>query len=168
MDIIAALPPFVKTVGVFVDETPAVIRDTKHFCGLDLIQLHGNEPPAVCGDFMPRSIKAFRVNEASDLLSIRDYLGKIRAMLLDTYVKGTHGGTGKPFDWRLAAEAGQWGIPTILAGGLGPGNIREAITRTAPFAVDVNSGVESHPGRKDRALLKRLMDEIGKINGSSA
>ena len=167
-DIIASLPPFVQAVGVFVDEAPAVIREIIRFCGLDLVQLHGNEPPEVCGEFMPRSLKAFRVRETSDLRSIGDYRGQIRAMLLDTYQKGKHGGTGKPFDWRLAVSAGEQGIPLILAGGLEPSNVRDAVTRVAPFAVDVNSGVESRPGKKDHLLLKRLMDEIRQINGRGA
>jgi phosphoribosylanthranilate isomerase len=164
-DIIAVLPPFVKTVGVFVDEIPAEIHRIKRFCGLDLVQLHGNEPPALCAEFMPRAVKAFRLRDASDLDAIIGYQGRIRAMLLDTYAKGTPGGTGKSFDWLLAVQAGAQGIPLILAGGIGPSNLGEAVTRVAPYAVDVNSGVESTPGKKDHGLMRQLMGEMRRING---
>jgi phosphoribosylanthranilate isomerase len=162
--IISSLPPFVKTVGVFVNEDKDRIHDIMDFCGLDIIQLHGDEPPGFCQELMPRVIKAFRVKQASDLLPIRRYQGQVRAHLLDTYEKGTKGGTGKTFDWNLAASAGQFGMPVILSGGLKPENIRHAVSTVKPHAVDVNSGIELRPGKKDPALMKQLMDKINRMN----
>jgi phosphoribosylanthranilate isomerase len=163
-NIISSLPPFVKTVGVFVNEDKDRIHDIMDFCGLDIIQLHGDEPPEFCQELMPRVIKAFRVKQASDLLPIRSYQGQVRALLLDTYEKGTKGGTGKTFDWNLAASAGQFGIPVILSGGLKPENIRHAVSTVKPHAVDVNSGIELRPGKKDPALMKQLMEKIDQMN----
>ena len=158
--IIASLPPFVKTVGVFVNEDRERIRDTMDFCGLDMAQLHGDESPEICRKLMPRVIKAFRVKEEADFSAVSRYEGQVRALLLDTYVKGTKGGTGKTFDWTLAARAGQFGMPVILSGGLKPENIRHAVFRAKPHAVDVNSGVEAEPGKKDLNLMRHLMETI--------
>ena len=161
--IIRPLPPLVKTVGVFVNEDPVRIKEIKSFCGLDLIQLHGDESPEICQDLMPYSIKAFRIQNEKDLKNIKRYRGTVRAVLLDTFQKGKAGGTGKPFDWSLAVKAKEAGLPLILAGGLGPENIQEAITSVQPYAVDVNSGIEKLPGKKDPVLIKQLMEKIRKI-----
>ncbi|OGP50758.1 MAG: N-(5'-phosphoribosyl)anthranilate isomerase [Deltaproteobacteria bacterium RBG_13_43_22] len=158
--IIHNLPPLVKTVGVFVNEEPARIKEIKSVCGLDLIQLHGDESPEICRDLMPYSIKAFRIQNQRDIKNIKRYQGAVRAILLDTFQKGKAGGTGKTFDWSLAVKAKETGIPVILAGGLGPDNIREAITIVHPYAVDVNSGIEERPGKKDPVLMERLMKKI--------
>ncbi|MBW1734010.1 MAG: phosphoribosylanthranilate isomerase [Deltaproteobacteria bacterium] len=160
--IIEALPPFVKTVGVFVNERPDAVRRIMGFCGLDLVQFHGDEPPGMCEEFMPQVIKTFRVKDDSSLSAIPPYQGKIRAVLLDTYVKGQPGGTGKVFDWNIAARARARGIPVILSGGLTPYNIGGAVSRARPCGVDVNSGVEEHPGRKDHLLMEELMKVVGK------
>ncbi|MGA3084110.1 MAG: phosphoribosylanthranilate isomerase [Thermodesulfobacteriota bacterium] len=161
--IIRTLPPLVKTVGVFVNEEPARIKEIKSFCGLDLIQLHGDESPEICRDLMPHSIKAFRIQNERDLKNIKRYKGVVRAILLDTFQKGKAGGTGKTFDWSLAIKAKETGIPIILSGGLGPENIQEAIDTVKPYAVDVNSGIEKRPGKKDPVLMKQLMEKIRKI-----
>ena len=163
-DIIDTLPPFVRTVGVFVDEELTVIRDIVEFCGLDMIQLHGDEPPEFCQELMPNTIKTFRLKDESSLLSIRDYRGHVRAILLDTYEKGMRGGTGKSFDWSLAAEVGGSGMPVILSGGLGPSNIERAISTVRPYAVDVNSGIEERPGKKSPILMKKLMETIRRMD----
>ena len=162
-DIIRAMPPFVKTVGVFVDEEPAAIKEMIHYCGLDLVQLHGDESPDLCCDLMPYTIKALRIKDESSLRTSRIYLGKVRALLLDTYSKGKAGGSGKTFDWQLAIKIKKLGIPIILAGGLGPSNIDGAINTVRPYAVDVNSGVEERPGKKSRALMKDLMEKMRRI-----
>ena len=162
-DIIRAMPPFVKTVGVFVDEEPAAIKEMIHYCGLDLVQLHGDESPDLCCDLMPYTIKALRIKDESSLRTSRIYLGKVRALLLDTYSKGKAGGSGKTFDWQLAIKIKKLGIPIILAGGLGPSNIDGAISTVRPYAVDVNSGVEERPGKKSRALMKDLMEKMRRI-----
>jgi phosphoribosylanthranilate isomerase len=158
------LPPFVQTAGVFVDEDATTIRHIVDFCGLDMIQLHGNESPEFCRKLMPRSIKAFRLEDGAGLLPMKRYKGKVRALLLDTYEKGVKGGTGKAFDWNLAVKGKALGIPVILSGGLGPSNIQNAISIVRPFAVDVNSGVEELPGTKNFGLMKKMMDGIRKID----
>jgi len=161
--IIRTLPPLVKTVGVFVNEEPARIKEIKSFCGLDLIQLHGDESPEIGRDLMPHAIKAFRIQDERDLKSINRYKRAVRAVLLDTYQKGKAGGTGQTFDWSLAVKAKETGLLIILSGGLGPENIQEAISTVKPYAVDVNSGVEKRPGKKDPVLMKQLMEKIRKI-----
>ena len=162
--IVDNLPPFVRTVGVFVNEDLRTIRDIADFCGLDMIQLHGDESPAFCRELMPYTVKAFRLKDASTLSSIGLYRGQIRALLLDTYQKGLKGGTGKAFNWNLAVRAMAFGVPVILSGGLGPLNIQRAIATVRPYAVDVNSGIEERPGQKDPTLMKRLMEKINGMN----
>jgi phosphoribosylanthranilate isomerase len=158
--IIRAIPPFVKTVGVFVNEAPAAIREVMQHCGLDLVQLHGDESPALCQELMPCTIKALRIEDESSLHTSQSYHGKVRALLLDTYSKEKAGGTGKTFDWNLAIKIKKMGIPIILSGGLGPSNIDLAIHTARPYAVDVNSAVEKCPGKKSHILIKALMAEL--------
>jgi len=159
-DIVKTIPPFVNTVGVFVDEKPATIRETLHYCGLDLVQLHGNESPDLCDQLMPHTIKALRIKDEASLETGRLYRGKVRALLLDTYSKEKAGGTGKTFDWQLALKIKKLGISVILAGGLGPSNIHQAIRTVKPYAVDINSGVEERPGKKNVVLMKALMEKV--------
>lgn len=162
-DIIYAIPPFVQTVGVFVDEDPGKIRRTIHLCGLDLVQLHGDESPDLCRELMPCAIKALRLKDESSLSAIKPYRGRVRAILLDTYMQGKRGGTGRTFDWDLAIKAKEFGIPTILSGGLNPDTISEAISLVKPFGVDVNSGIEESPGKKSPNLMGELMEIIRKM-----
>jgi len=162
-DIIRAMPPFVKTVGVFVDEGPAAIKEIIHYCGLDLVQLHGDESPDLCCELMPYTIKALRIKDESSLRTSRIYQGKVRALLLDTYSKDKAGGTGKTFNWQLAIKIKKLGTPIILAGGLGPANIDGAVSTVRPYAVDVNSGVEERPGKKSHTLMKDLMEKVRRI-----
>jgi phosphoribosylanthranilate isomerase len=143
LEIICGIPPFVQTVGVFVNENPYAIREVMGSCGLDLVQLHGDETPETCAEFMPQAIKAFRFRDRSHLQSIRPYQGKIRAMLVDSYDERIRGGTGKTCSWDLAVRSKDSEIPVILSGGLTPSNIEKAISSVQPFAVDVNSGVEN-------------------------
>jgi phosphoribosylanthranilate isomerase len=158
--IIRAIPPFVKTVGVFVNEAPATIREVMQHCGLDLVQLHGDESPALCDELMPCTIKALRIKDESSLQTSQPYQGKVRALLLDTYSKEKAGGTGKTFDWKLAIKIKEQGTPIIISGGLAPSNIVAAIHTARPYAVDVNSGVEKCPGKKSHILIKALMAEL--------
>jgi phosphoribosylanthranilate isomerase len=163
-EITKAIPPFVKTVGVFVDERPDVVRRITQFCGIDPIQFHGEESPDLCGEFTTRVIKAFRVRGGSVLPSIRPYQGRIRAVLLDAFSHERHGGTGQIFDWDIAVRAKRLRIPVILSGGLNPSNIGDAISMVRPFAVDVNSGIEKRPGKKDPLLMEKLMERIRNID----
>jgi phosphoribosylanthranilate isomerase len=160
--IIQAIPPFVKTVGVFVNEETTTIREYINYCGLDLVQLHGYESPEFCRELMPYTIKAFRIKDDSKLQMCMAYRANARALLLDTYAKDKVGGTGKTFDWQLAVKIKETGLPVILSGGLGPSNIEEAIRVVRPYAVDVNSGVEERPGKKSYGLMRQLMDKIRK------
>lgn len=148
--IIRHLPPFVQTVGLFVNESPATVNETADRCGLDIIQLHGDEPPEECGAVGRRVIKAFRVKDAASLETMNDY--RVAAVLLDAWSPSAHGGTGRTFNWEIAATAAKTGR-VILAGGLTPENIVAAIQQVQPYGVDVSSGVESAPGRKDRLKL---------------
>ncbi len=159
-NIIWSLPPFVKKVGVFVNEAPAEIRRIRQVCGLDLVQLHGDEPPAICAEFMPYAIKAFRLKDESTLQAIKPYRENVTAFLFDTYTKDKRGGTGMICNWDLASKGKKLGIPIILAGGLTPSNVQAAVTAVRPYAIDVNSGVEQSPGKKSPDLLKTLMENV--------
>ena len=158
--IIRAIPPFVMTVGVFVNEAVATIREIMQHCGLDRVQLHGDESPACCDELMPYAIKAIRAMDESCLQISQAYHGKVRALLLDTYSEAMAGGTGTTFDWELAIQISKQGTPIILAGGLTPANIAAAIHAVRPYAVDVNSGVEESPGKKSQTLIKSLTENI--------
>ena len=154
-DIIAELPPFVSPVGVFVDEMADMIKEICDFCGIQTVQLHGNEQPSYLKELEGyKLIKAFRVKEEDDLKQLANY--KPHAFLLDSYVKGVMGGTGVSFNWEIARQAHKYGT-IILSGGLTPKNVKEAIQMVKPYAVDVSSGVESSPGKKDKSLLKRFI-----------
>jgi len=148
--IIRRLPPFVQTVGLLVNEQVAVINSIADQCGLDIVQLHGEETPEFCASVKRRVIKAFRVKDQSSLDQIGDY--DVAACLLDTWSPAAHGGTGETFNWEIAAAAAASRC-IILAGGLTPENVAEAVTAVRPYAVDVSSGVESAPGSKDRRKM---------------
>jgi len=166
--IISALPPFITSVGVFVNEEAETIREHINYCGLDLVQLHGDEPPNFCRDLMPYTIKALRIKDDSRLQLCAAYRTNVRALLLDTYVEDKAGGTGKTFDWRLALTIKQSNIPVILSGGLGPANIEEAIRVVEPYSVDVNSGVEERPGKKSHTLMRELMEKVMRTCGPTS
>jgi len=155
--IIASLPPFVVPVGIFVDEDPVIVRETCSFCGIRVVQLHGDEAPSVVGVLrMFKIIKAFRIRGERDLGQLRRY--DVDAFLLDAYVSGLRGGTGSTFNWDLAKTV-SGGVPIIVAGGLNPDNVGEAIKALNPYGVDVCGGVEAEPGKKDRVLLRRFIQE---------
>jgi phosphoribosylanthranilate isomerase len=150
--IIRPLPPFVAKVGVFVDPTEEFVRKAIAETGIDTLQFHGEETPAFCARFAPLKVyKAFRVKDAGALEAMSAY--QTDAWLLDSYVRGKPGGTGAIFNWEIACQAKEYGQPIILAGGLNPENVAEAIHEAWPYAVDVSSGVESTPGKKDHRLI---------------
>jgi len=146
--ITAKLPPFITTVGVFVDEGPEKVNEIASEACLGALQLHGNESPAYCAYMGLSVIKALRVRGEEDIKSMASY--DVSAFLLDTYKKGQIGGTGEVFDWDLAVKAKGGKKPIILSGGLTPENVAEAVKKVGPYAVDVSSGVEKSPGVKDR------------------
>lgn len=143
--IIADLPPLVTTVGLFVNELPARIREMVEFCGLDTVQLHGDEEPGQCSYPPCRVIKALRLREQMESSVFASY--HVSALLLDAYVADRFGGTGQQCNWEQAALiAAQQRV--ILAGGLNPENVSEAVRQVRPYGVDVSSGVEKEPGQK--------------------
>jgi phosphoribosylanthranilate isomerase len=158
-DIIAQLPPFVTTVGVFVDEEVEAVRHVVKRLGLDRVQLHGQETPDYCRRLGRRAIKALRVKDENSLADLAPYQGIVQTLLLDAYKKGQVGGTGATFDWRLALQAQAYGR-IILAGGLTPENVAQAIRAAQPQAVDVASGVEAAPGKKDPEKLRGFFAAI--------
>jgi phosphoribosylanthranilate isomerase len=145
------LPPFILKVGVFVNEDPRNVLEILSYAHLDFAQLHGDETPEECEYIgANRVIKVFRLKEVSEVEKIEPYIGKIRAILLDTYSKDSYGGTGKTFNWEIAkAVKERFDIPVILSGGLNLENVAKAIREVNPYAVDVSSGVETEPGKKD-------------------
>jgi phosphoribosylanthranilate isomerase len=157
--IVRTLPPFVDAVGVFVDQEAAVVNEIVQYCGLTKVQLHGSESPDYCREIDCRVLKAFRVGPASTAAELQAYAGEVSAFLLDTFQEGVAGGTGLVFDWSLAARLQPPG-PVVLAGGLTPENVGEAIRQARPFAVDFNSGVEMAPGRKD---LDRVREAVAQV-----
>ncbi|MGD8788120.1 MAG: phosphoribosylanthranilate isomerase, partial [Burkholderiales bacterium] len=146
-----ALPPFITTVALMVDpseqEVQAVIEQVRPA----LLQFHGDESPEFCSGFSLPYIKALRVRKETDLLQYARNYASAKGLLLDAFVEGAHGGTGAAFDWDLIPS--KLPLPLILAGGLNPDNVSEAIRRVRPWAVDVSSGVEAEKGIKDAALI---------------
>lgn len=161
-EIIRALPPFVSSVGVFVNEHPHRMLEIASHLNLGALQLHGDESPELCAGLAPfKVIKALRVADDLDLNKIRDYA--VDMILLDAGVKGSYGGTGRAFDWRIAVEAKRH-ASIILAGGLTVDNVEDAITQVRPAAIDVCSGVESEPGKKDYGRLNDFMAAVARAN----
>ncbi|HUW50791.1 MAG TPA: phosphoribosylanthranilate isomerase [Sulfuricella sp.] len=153
-----ALPPFVTTVGLFVNpaaaEVEAVLRDLR----LDALQFHGDESPEFCAGFGVPYLKAVRVKAGVDLVQYALRYRDAQGLLLDAYIEGTPGGTGQAFDWGLIPA--ELPLPMILSGGLEPGNVAEAIKRVRPWAVDVSSGVEAAKGLKDAAKIAAFMEGV--------
>lgn len=157
--IIAQLPPFVAAVGVFVDEEASRVRELAAKVRLDWVQLHGQESPEYCRHMGRKVIKGFRIRDESSLQELEPFQSGVQALLLDTYKPGQVGGTGESFDWPLAREAKKFGR-IILAGGLTPDNVAQAIKVAGPDAVDTASGTEAAPGKKDPAKLKAFFKAI--------
>lgn len=154
--IIRELPPFVVPVGVFVDEEPGKVLSIAAETGISTVQLHGSESPEYCERLGLKVIKAIRIKERSDIMRLRAY--NVSAYLLDTFREGVPGGTGETFDWDIAIEAKALGR-VILSGGLNPENVREAISKVEPYAVDASSGLEEKPGKKDHLKLTKFMEQ---------
>lgn len=145
--LLAAMPPFVQSVGLFVNADPAFVESVLKIAPLDLLQFHGDEAAADCARFGRPWIKAVRVNPQTDLLECAADFEGARGLLLDAFVPGVPGGTGERFDWRLIPPA--LPLPVILSGGLTPDNVADAVRTVRPWAVDVSSGVEASKGVKD-------------------
>jgi len=151
-EIIRQLPPFVIKAGVFVDASEDLVMRAIGDCGLNLLQFHGSETPEYCAQFGLMSMKAFRIRDSESLKILPSYATD--AWLLDAFVADKIGGTGEQFNWDLAVEATKLGRPVFLAGGLTPANVAEAVRKVRPYGVDVSSGVEAEPGRKDHQKVR--------------
>jgi phosphoribosylanthranilate isomerase len=161
-EIIARLSPMASTVGVFVNEDAARILEIASELQLSAVQLHGDESPEYCSRLASiKTIKAIRVGQDFDLSVIERY--SVAMVLLDSDVRGSYGGTGRRFDWRIAVEAKRF-APIILAGGLNTENVWDAVTHVKPAAIDVCSGVEAEPGRKDLTKLRSFMAVVARAN----
>lgn len=158
-EIIYQLPPFILTVGIFVNEPEEKVREIHERTGIQVFQFHGDESPEFCERFERRVIKVLRVKDRESLHSIMHY--KVSAFLLDSHQDGLRGGTGVPFDWDLAKDAAR-SRRVILAGGLTPENVGEAIRRVKPYGVDVAGGVEKEKGIKDHGKIKKFIAEVRK------
>lgn len=158
VEISRALPPLVMRVGVFVNPDETLVAQAIRECGLGLLQFHGDESSEFCTQFGVMSMKALRVKNADSLGALGDF--QTEAFLLDAYSKNGLGGTGEKFNWDLAVEAQKYGKPIFLAGGLTPENVADAVRQVRPFAVDVSSGVESAPGKKDPAKVKAFIEAV--------
>ncbi len=160
--IISSLPPLVTTVGVFVDEDMETLENIISYAGLDIVQLHGVESPEYV-NLSRKTIKAIRVKDLADLEILNQYKSAA-AFLLDTYSPESIGGTGHVFNWEIAVEAKKLGR-IILAGGLNPDNIEEAVKLVQPYAIDVASGVEGDiKGKKDHNKLRLFIERARKAS----
>lgn len=158
LEIVAALPPFVTTVALFVDEEPERIEAVLRTVPVDLLQFHGSEPPHFCEQFGRPYLKAIRVREGVDLLAEARRYASAKGLLLDAYHPDLPGGSGRRFDWQLIPEGLE--KPVVLAGGLTPENVAEAIQKVRPYGVDVSSGVEREKGRKDYRKMEIFIAEV--------
>jgi phosphoribosylanthranilate isomerase len=150
-EICVALPPFVTSVGLFVNPTAEEVKTTLRQVPLDLLQFHGDETADFCAQFGRPYLKAVRMRSEVDLLQYAAQYRSAKALLVDAFVDGKVGGTGQLFDWRLIPAT--LSLPLILSGGLTPQNVAEGVSAVRPWAVDVSSGVESAPGVKDAAKI---------------
>jgi phosphoribosylanthranilate isomerase len=166
-NIIAELPPLVTPVGVFVNEGLATVRSIMDTCGLAMAQLHGDENVSYCRELARPAMKALRLRDRGSLLALAEYQGRggVRGFVLDTFSELSYGGTGQITDWGLAAEVAK-STPLLLAGGLTPDNVTEAIRTVRPYGVDVSSGVESAPGKKDHAKMRAFVDAVRVVSSS--
>ncbi|PCD00282.1 phosphoribosylanthranilate isomerase [Halopseudomonas pelagia] len=159
--IIRALPPFVTSVGLFVDASATEVHQVLAEAPLDVLQFHGNEPAEFCNQFGRPYLKVLRVKPGDDLNALAAQWPDASGILLDSYKEGVPGGTGEIFDWSLIPLERNW--PLVLAGGLTAENVADAIARSAPWAVDVSGGVEQAKGIKDAAKINSFVQEVKRV-----
>jgi phosphoribosylanthranilate isomerase len=159
--IVAQLPPFVVPVGVFVNEEIKIVRDLMDTCGLALAQLHGDETATYCRELGRPILKSIRLKDRSTFLALAEFQGRagVRGFVLDAFSEQAYGGTGQVVDWGLAREAAQ-AATVVLAGGLTPENVGRAIQTVQPYGVDVSSGVEVTPGKKDHEKVRAFLRAV--------
>jgi phosphoribosylanthranilate isomerase len=164
-NVVAMLPPFVTSVGLFVDADEAKIHDTLKTVRLDCLQFHGNETPDFCASFGLPFIKAVRMEEGTNLLEWAGRFSSARALIVDAHVPGIPGGTGQTFDW--SAIPRDLPIPVILSGGLDAENVGRAVRAVGPWAVDVSSGVEATRGTKDPKKIVEFIRSVQREDAAS-
>ena len=160
--IVSMVPPFVQRVALFVDEKQSVIEETLSQCPLNMIQFHGAESRSFCESLGLPYIKAVGFKSRDELMRVSDAHPNAAALLIDAWAPGEYGGTGKTLDWTAIGDIGR---PWLLAGGLTPDNVAEAIAVAAPYAVDVSSGVESERGEKDLSKIESFLGAVSACNG---
>ncbi len=164
--IIQELPPFVMPVGVFVNQGYGAIQDIAEFCGISTLQLHGDETPQFCGRFRSQKIiKAFRVGDDFDISGLSQF--KVSGYLFDAFQEDTFGGSGKTFNWEII-KGKKFPKAVILSGGLNPQNVAQAVQEVNPYAVDVSSGVEQAPGKKNYRLLQEFFAAVAATTAFSS
>lgn len=159
--IVRALPPFVTSVGLFVDASKERVEQVLSQVPLDLLQFHGDEPDVFCQGFARPYLKALRVQAGDDLNALAARWPGASGILLDSYKPGVPGGTGETFDWSMIPAQRDWNL--VLAGGLNPDNVRQAMDRAAPWAVDISGGVESSKGIKDVSKINAFIREVRRV-----
>ena len=160
--ILAKLPPFVTAVGLFVNADQSFLESVLRSLPLDLLQFHGDESEPECSRWGKPYIKAIRMKEGVDLVAQCQTYHSSRGILLDTFVAGQPGGTGQVFDWQSIPQG--LSKPIVLAGGLDPSNVAEAVNQVNPWAVDVSGGVEATKGKKDHALIKAFITGVHSVS----
>jgi phosphoribosylanthranilate isomerase len=165
--IVSTLPPLITPVGVFVNEELDTVRSIMDLCGLALAQLHGDETATYCQELSRPVIKALRLRDRGSFLALAEFEGRagVRGFIVDTFSETSYGGTGQITDWALAAEAAKTAT-IVLAGGLTPANVAEAIRAVRPYGVDVSSGVESVPGKKDHGKIRAFLDAVRVVSST--
>ena len=158
IQVVNALPPFINRVGLFVNADSGFIDEVLCEVPIDTLQFHGDESVIECTQYGMPFIKALRVNENTNIAKMADDYHQASGLLLDAFNKDAYGGTGEQFDWSLAKV--DIDLPIILAGGLNPDTVADAIAQVNPYAVDVSSGVESEPGIKDIAKIKEFIRKV--------
>lgn len=163
--IVDSLPPFVLPIGVFVNEEPENVRRTMDECGLVLAQIHGDESAEYCESLGRPVMRGIRLRDRNTLFSMAEYKGRarVRGFVLDAFSATAYGGTGKTTDWNLAQEAAR-SFSFLLAGGLTSDNVQDAVQKVRPYGVDVSSGVEARPGKKDPAKVKAFIQAVNLVS----
>ncbi len=160
-EIVRALPPFVTTVGLFVDAPAEQVRAVLEQVPLDVLQFHGDEPEPYCLQFGRPYLKAIRVRAGDDLNALASQWPSASGILLDSFKPGVPGGTGLTFDWSMIPSERSWSL--VLAGGLDASNVAEAVSRVKPWAVDVSGGVEAAKGIKDANKINAFVHEVKRV-----
>lgn len=158
--LVSLLPPSILSVGVFQDHSIQEVKQIRKYCGFSLVQLHGNESPSYCNRIGMGVIRAFQVRNEFNFEQLGEFHPFVNYFLFDTYVPGKGGGTGQTFPWEILREMRKIDRPFLIAGGLSPENIQACLQTITPFGVDVNSGVESSPGKKDAQKLRLFFQKV--------